>query len=69
MMTATKEKLRVLRARAEMTQQQLAEKAGISSKSIGLYESDVNNLRKADYITIEKLAKALNVTVNDIFLG
>lgn len=68
-MTATKEKLRVLRARAEMTQQQLAEKAGISSKSIGLYESDVNKLRKADYETIEKLAKALNVTVNDIFLG
>lgn len=69
MMTATREKLRVLRARAEMTQQQLAEKAGISSKSIGLYESDVNKLRKADYETIEKLAKALNVTVNDIFLG
>lgn len=69
MMIATKEKLRVLRAKAEMTQKQLADKAEVSSKSIGHYEADVNKLRKADYETIEKLANALNVTVNDIFLG
>lgn len=69
MVTANKEKLKVLRAKADLTQQELADKAGISSKSLGLYEADVNNLRKAEYRTIENIANALGVTVNDIFLG
>lgn len=66
---ATKEKLRVLRAKANLTQAELAKKAEITSRSIGLYEADINNLRKAQYVTLEKIADALNVTVDDIFLG
>ncbi|HLS61507.1 MAG TPA: helix-turn-helix transcriptional regulator [Virgibacillus sp.] len=69
MAVASKEKLRVLRAKANMTQTELADKVGRTPRSIGLYEADVNNLRKAEYRTIEKLARVLGVTVNDIFLG
>ncbi|MGH2319349.1 helix-turn-helix transcriptional regulator [Planococcus sp. SE5232] len=69
MMTATKDKLKVLRTKADLTQEELAKRAGLSAKSIGLYESNVENLRKSNYQTLEKLAKALGVSVDDIFLG
>ena len=68
-MTKTKEKLRVLRVKADLTQEELAEKAGINTRSIGFYEADVKNLRKAKYETLVKLAEALDVSVDDIFLG
>jgi len=68
-MVREKDTLKVLRVRANLTQKQLAAKVGNTPRSIGLYEADVNNLRKADYLTIDKIAKALGVTVNDIFLG
>ena len=32
------------------------------------YENDVEKLRKASYDTIDKLANALSVSVDDIFL-
>ncbi|PIC72396.1 helix-turn-helix transcriptional regulator [Sporosarcina sp. P17b] len=64
-----KEKLKVLRVKADLSQEELARKAGMTSRSIGLYEADVNNLRKARYETVATLAEALGVTVNDIFLG
>ena len=66
---STKEKLKVLRVKADLSQEELAQKAGLTSRSIGMYEADVNNLRKAKYETIAVLADALGVTVNDIFLG
>lgn len=69
MVTVEKEKLRVLRAKADMSQRDLASKSGLTSRSIGLYEADVNNLRKAKYETIAGIAEALGVSVNDIFLG
>lgn len=64
-----KEKLKVLRVKAELSQEELALKVGMTSRSIGLYEADVNNLRKARYETIAALADALGVTADDIFLG
>ncbi|MDQ0159007.1 transcriptional regulator with XRE-family HTH domain [Alkalibacillus salilacus] len=67
--TKTREKLKVLRVKAEMTQEQLASKSGVSARSIILYEMNVNNLRKAHYSTLEKIANALGVKVDDIFLG
>ena len=33
------------------------------------YENNIEALRKASYDTIETLASALNVSVDDIFLG
>lgn len=66
---SAKESLKILRVRADLTQKQLGEKAGMSGEIISHYEKDVNNLRKAQYSNIEKLALALGVSVDDIFLG
>lgn len=53
-----------LRARHDLTQQQLAERMGITRQTIGLIE-------KGDYapsVTLAiKMAKVLGVTVEDIF--
>ncbi|AYC29675.1 helix-turn-helix transcriptional regulator [Paenisporosarcina cavernae] len=64
-----KEKVNVLRARLNITQVELAKKAGISARSIHLFEKDVAYLRKAKYETLQKLASALESEVDDIFLG
>lgn len=69
MVETVKEKLKILRVKADLSQVELADKVGMTARTIGLYEADVNNLRKAEYETIDKLAKALNVSVDDIFLG
>lgn len=60
--------LKTLRRFRGKTQEELAKDTGITSRTIMSYESDVNNLRKASYETIEKLAGALDVSVDDIFL-
>lgn len=60
--------IRQLRGLRLMTQEELNKATGISTRTIGSYEDDVNKLRKASYETIEKLATALGVTVDDIFL-
>lgn len=69
METLQKDKLKVWRVRAGLNQKQLAQKAGVSERTIINYESDVNNLRKAEYRTIEKLADVLGIVVDNIFLG
>ncbi|RQW65677.1 XRE family transcriptional regulator [Listeria sp. SHR_NRA_18] len=61
--------LKQLRAMQGMTQEELAKKTGITTRTIINYESDVSNLRNSAYKTIEKLAVALNSNVDDIFLG
>lgn len=69
MATSTRERLKVLRVKAGLRQEDLATMTGISARTIGKYEACVNNFRKADYESIEKLANALGVSVDDIFLG
>lgn len=69
MATRTRETLKVLRARTELTQDELAKRASLSTRTIILFEKDVNNLRKAKYETLQRLAGALGVEVDDIFLG
>lgn len=68
-MKVTKERLKVLRARLDLTQEKLAEKSGVSRNSIALYEVDESRLRKAELQTLERLAKALGVTVEEIDKG
>lgn len=51
-----------------MTQEELSFKSGISTHMIWKYEKDVGNLRRASYEKVEKLAEALGVSVDDIFL-
>lgn len=69
MVAKTRETIKLLRARAEMSQEELASRVGISSKTIGNYEKDVNNLRRAKYKTLQNMATVLGVEVEDIFLG
>lgn len=64
-----KEKVKLLRVRLELTQSELAERAGVSQRTIHMFEKDVQNLRKAKYETLLRLAEALEVEVDDIFLG
>lgn len=60
--------LKQLRELRGMTQQQLAEKTGITARTLNIYESDINNLRKAKYETVKGLATNLGVSVDNIFL-
>lgn len=57
-----------LRKLNRLSQEELAKKTGLTPKTIGNYEKDVNNLRKASYDKVKKIAVALNVSVDDIFL-
>lgn len=55
--------LRVERAKTNITQETLAEKAGISAK----YLTDIENMKVCPSILIVyNLAKAFNLTVNDL---
>lgn len=60
--------LKTLRRFRGMTQEELAKLTGITSRTIMSYENDAEKLRKASYDTIDKLANALSVSVDDIFL-
>lgn len=55
--------LRVLRAKSRISQEALAEKAGISTKYLTQIENEKVN---PSILVIYKLANTLNVTVNDI---
>lgn len=46
----------------------LAEKVGLSARTIYNYETDIKNLRRADYETIKKICDALDINVSQIFL-
>lgn len=52
-----------------MTQEELSRLTGITTRSITLYENDVNTLRRASYDFLERIATALETSVDDIFLG
>lgn len=60
--------LKTLRRFRGMTQEELAKETGITSRTIMSYENDVKKLRRASYEKIKKLASALDVSVDDIFL-
>ncbi|UBH16367.1 helix-turn-helix domain-containing protein [Macrococcus armenti] len=51
-----------------LTQEELSEKSGITSRSIKNYEKDVKNLHNAQYSTVKQLADALDIQVSQIFL-
>lgn len=69
MKVSTKERLKVLRVKADLTQTELAEKSGVTARSISLFEVDANKMQKANMSTLQKLATALGVTVEDIYKG
>lgn len=58
-----------LRRRKRLTQKDLAKETGITERTIITYEMDINNLRKASYDNVEKIAEALGVSIDQIFLS
>ncbi len=64
-----KKTLRQIRREKDMTQEELSKITGLSARIISKYENNIVILRKASYYNIEKLATALNVSIDDIFLG
>lgn len=63
-----KKTLRQLRREKDFTQEKLASIAGVTTRTISNYETIPGSLKSAKYATVSKLAKALGVTVDDIFL-
>ena len=61
--------LKQLRNLSGMSQEDLGEAVGLSSRTIGTYEKDVISLRNASYAKLQEIAKALGVSVDNIFLG
>lgn len=62
----TLKQLRVLR---NVSRQELADAVGVHYNTIMFYERDINNLRKAEYDIVEKIAEALEVKIDNIFLN
>ena len=62
------ERTRLQKARLEagISQSQLAEKAGISLRTLQHYEIGDKNIRKAAVETVIALAEALGCSINDI---
>lgn len=63
-----KDSLKVHRARAEMTQQDLADAAGLTKNTVYKLETGNALLRNSSYDTLESLAKALGIEVTDLDL-
>ena len=68
-MTHKKYTLKQLRVLNDMSREELARIAQMHYNTILNYENSIEALRKASYETIETLASALKVSVDDIFLG
>ena len=58
------ENIRVLRAKRKLTQEELADKAGISTKYLQNLEG--KNPKKASVVTLEKLAKGFGIPIWEI---
>ncbi|WP_423253210.1 helix-turn-helix transcriptional regulator [Melissococcus plutonius] len=69
MVLKEKERLFDLRISKRMTQRELTKKTGLTEKTIITYESSIEKLRNASYKNVEKVANALDVGIDDIFLS
>ncbi len=58
--------LRMFRKRHKLTQQELADKAYVSKRSIEMYEQRKNDINKAQAITIYNFSKILNCNMADL---
>lgn len=60
--------LRAWRGLAEMTQAELAEKVGVTARTIGEWEKDTSVLSNVSHKRLQALAKALDIEVENIYL-
>jgi len=58
--------LKLLRLINNLSQSELADKSGVSLRSIQLYEQGVNDINKAQAGSLYKLAKTLNSNIEDL---
>ena len=52
-----------------MTQIELAKRSGYSVSTIKMFEREPSTMKRTDPNRLDKIAKALNVSVNDIYKG
>ena len=52
-----------------MTQKELAMRSGVTERTIANYEKDATKLQDARYMTVNRIAEALEITTDQIFLG
>ena len=60
-------RLKEFRKKKRMSQRELARVSGVSRKTIGDLENNVERVYKTD--TLEKLSNALNIGVKTLFFG
>lgn len=58
--------LKKMRQRKGMSQKQLAEESGVSIRMVQYYEQGVNDINKAEALTVYRLAHALWCKVEDL---
>ena len=59
-------KLKEARERAGLTQKELSERSGVNLRTVQNYEQGYKDINKAQGLSLYKLAKALNVTMEDL---
>ncbi len=59
--------LRTARRIAQLTQLELATRAGVDDSFISLLENGKRDIRTTDYETVVRIARALNVTPDELF--
>lgn len=66
MQKSTRTRLAALRKEAGFTQKELADKAGVTSRSLQRFELEDSALSRASAETVLVIAKALGVAVEDL---
>lgn len=61
--------LKQLRNLADLSQEELGDKVGLSARTIGTYEKDIEKLKNIPFQKLKEIAEALDVSIDDIFLG
>ncbi len=59
--------LKLARKIAGLTQEELAERAGVTNSFISLLEARKRDIRTTDYATVVRIARALHVTADELF--
>lgn len=59
--------LRTARRIAQLTQKQLADRVGVDDSFISMLESGKRDICTTDYRTVLRIARALNVTPEELF--
>jgi transcriptional regulator with XRE-family HTH domain len=58
--------LKTIRMNNNLSQSQLADKAGVNLRMLQYYEQGIKDINKAQAITLHKLAQALDCTIEDL---